>query len=157
MLVENNGIEAQAIGENQLLKVLLVEFVSLFRIVELVWEVYPGGLVVLVVFRQMHKRHEVHHIKSNTCAHCGLPQCRIVGSGEGSLQRGEWKRRLDTESLQEKRYAPAGNWKSDKSCIGKSKNGKLKLDGMGLCGLSILRFPLLDFPMQDSSDFQFPL
>ena len=72
MLVEHDGIEAQTIGENQLLKVLLVELVSLFRIVELVWEVYPRGLVVLVIFWKMHKRHEVHHVESNTCAHSGL-------------------------------------------------------------------------------------
>ncbi len=73
MLVDDDGVEAEAVGKHELRNVLLVELMPAFGVVKFVREVDPERREVLVVFRQVNVRHEMHQVETDIAAHQSLP------------------------------------------------------------------------------------
>jgi hypothetical protein len=74
MLVDDDGIEPEPVGEFQFRQILLVKQECLFRIVELVRKIDPKGFVFLVVGWKVNIGHEVHDIESDVFRHIVLPE-----------------------------------------------------------------------------------
>jgi hypothetical protein len=75
MLVDDDRVVAEPIRQNQFLQVTLIELVAALRCIELVGKIDPSGFELLVIFRQMHIRHEVHRVETKS-AHSSPPASR---------------------------------------------------------------------------------
>ncbi len=73
VLVDDDGVEADLVGEQKFSEIPLIKFVAALGIVIFVREVDPERFVVLVILRQMHVRHKVHKIETDSAAHGDLP------------------------------------------------------------------------------------
>ena len=65
MLVDDDGVESEPVGEFQLGQILFVKQECLLRIVILVRKVHPKRFVFLVVGWKVNIGHEVHDIESD--------------------------------------------------------------------------------------------
>jgi hypothetical protein len=73
VLVDDDGVEADLVGEQKFSEIPLIKFVAALGIVIFVRKVDPKRFVVLVILRQMHIGHEVHEIETDSAAHDDLP------------------------------------------------------------------------------------
>ena len=72
MLIDDDGVKPEAVRQHQLLEVALIEFISFLGVVVFIWKTHPGRFELLVIFRQRDVWHKVHHIESESSAHCFL-------------------------------------------------------------------------------------
>ena len=73
MLVDDDGVEAELVGEHELGQIALVERMAALGIIIFVREIHPQRLELLVVLGEMHVGKKMHEIEANIAAHRYLP------------------------------------------------------------------------------------